>query len=119
MTHEERIHLILYGDIHEAPLKILGDLCPDPIPFDEEQVTRLSIAATLEKEEKGDTTWEDVTRFYIDMKPGDKVYLGGDMWVKPTQKRGEDALVSFNTGEIKHYSFVITRENLRYVQGEE
>jgi hypothetical protein len=41
------------------------------------------------------------------------------MWVKPTQKRGEDALVSFNTGEIKHYSFVITRENLRYVQGEE
>jgi hypothetical protein len=49
MTKDEEalIDLILYGDIHEAPLKVLGDRCPNPIPYCTEQVTRLSIAATL------------------------------------------------------------------------
>jgi hypothetical protein len=49
MTPKEEalIDLILYGDIHEAPLHVLGDRCPDPISYDEEQITRLSIAATL------------------------------------------------------------------------
>ena len=43
----EIIDLILYGDIHEAPLNILGDKYSDFVIYDEEQFTRLSIAATL------------------------------------------------------------------------
>jgi hypothetical protein len=47
---------MLYGDIHEVPLCILGDLNPyknqpnkNYAGMDEEQMTRLSVAATLKK----------------------------------------------------------------------
>jgi len=64
---EEIINLILYGDIHETPLKVLGDKCPNPLPYDTEQITRLSIAATLKKmadgynkrQEDNKLPWED------------------------------------------------------------
>jgi len=47
---------IIYGDIHKAPLSILGDLNPyqgqpnkNYAGMDTEQITRLSIAATLQE----------------------------------------------------------------------
>lgn len=51
MSVEELIDLILYGDVHEAPYSLLGDNY-DPencIDFDDEQDTRLAIAATIKQ----------------------------------------------------------------------
>lgn len=50
---EELLSTIIYGDIHEVPLSILGDLIPEcsivPKDWDIEQVTRVSVAATIKK----------------------------------------------------------------------
>ena len=49
MKTNEVIDLILYGDIHEAPLTILGDHYQATMLYDDEQLTRLSIAATIKQ----------------------------------------------------------------------
>lgn len=50
---EELLSTIIYGDIHEVPLDILGDLGPkrpsDTNGWDDEQLTRVSAAATVKK----------------------------------------------------------------------
>lgn len=46
------VYSIIYGDMHEVPLKILGNDCPDYATYkqlDTEQKTRLAIAATVQK----------------------------------------------------------------------
>ena len=44
------IDSIIYGDIHETPLSILGDLISkDTTWLDDEQLTRVFIAATLKQ----------------------------------------------------------------------
>lgn len=62
---------IIYGDVHEVPLNILGDHCPSPkvlAVLDEEQLTRLAIAATVEDYfKKMIATLED-----LGTMPGDK-----------------------------------------------
>ncbi len=45
----QRTDLILYGDIYEVPLTILGDRYDPTKGYDEEQETRLALAATLLK----------------------------------------------------------------------
>jgi hypothetical protein len=47
MTSEELINLLLYGDIYEAPLSVLGDHFQEWREYDTEQLVRMSIAATL------------------------------------------------------------------------
>lgn len=49
MDTNKLINLILYGDVHETPLNILGNLYKvnTSVVFDDEQNTRLAIAATL------------------------------------------------------------------------
>lgn len=52
---ETLIDFILYGDIHEVPLSILGEHYEKAVSnvglrgFDEEQKTRLAIAASVKK----------------------------------------------------------------------
>lgn len=50
---DQLIHKILYGDIHEVPLSILEDVVnvseESMETWDTEQLTRVSIAATLKK----------------------------------------------------------------------
>ncbi len=43
------VDLILYSDVHETPLMVLGDhyCTKKALDFDDEQNTRLAIAATL------------------------------------------------------------------------
>jgi len=49
MNANELIDLILYQDIHEVPLKTLGDQYNEKLLeiFDTEQMTRISLAATI------------------------------------------------------------------------
>ena len=49
MKTSEVINLILYGDIHEVPLTILGDHYQATMLYDDEQLTRLSVAATIKQ----------------------------------------------------------------------
>jgi hypothetical protein len=46
------VYTLLYGDLHEAPLSVLGEHCPSDEVYrslDEEQKLRLHAAATLQK----------------------------------------------------------------------
>lgn len=50
------IQHLLYGDVHEMPLSVLGDECPDAAAYnkmDEEQQLRLQIAATIKAWSEG------------------------------------------------------------------
>lgn len=47
MKDEKLINIILYGDIYETPLSILGEHYDSNRVYDEEQKIRLSIAATI------------------------------------------------------------------------
>ncbi len=51
MNLTKLLELILYGDIHEAPYNILGDMYnpKNCIDLDDEQNTRLAIPATIKQ----------------------------------------------------------------------
>lgn len=45
-------YILLYGDLNETPLKVLGEHCPSETKynsFDEEQKLRLHAAATVQE----------------------------------------------------------------------
>lgn len=53
---EQIVDMILYGDVHETPIKILGKKCPSQDKWegmDEEQHLRLAIAATVKEKLRG------------------------------------------------------------------